>query len=135
MFSTSLVYEIEQNRAVVSRKSSFPKDPGDRVTAGKTRLKIGFPMRGSTGPQKSGPESGFGRRSSLARSGYGSGTMASVSSHNIKNDSSGCSGRLHKKEAYTGTGIGLAMVKKGVERMGGQVGVESKLGEGSRFLD
>ncbi len=25
------------------------------------------------------------------------------------------------------------MVKKGVERMGGQVGVESKLGTGSRF--
>jgi signal transduction histidine kinase len=27
----------------------------------------------------------------------------------------------------------LALVKKGVERMGGRVGVESKPGEGSRF--
>jgi signal transduction histidine kinase len=34
---------------------------------------------------------------------------------------------------YEGTGIGLAIVAKGVERMGGQVGVESRLGQGSRF--
>ena len=41
--------------------------------------------------------------------------------------------RLHGIEAYPGTGIGLAIVKKGVDRMGGQVGVESQLGQGSRF--
>jgi signal transduction histidine kinase len=41
--------------------------------------------------------------------------------------------RLHGEEKYPGTGIGLALVKKGVERMGGQVGVDSKLGLGSRF--
>jgi signal transduction histidine kinase len=41
--------------------------------------------------------------------------------------------RLHGEEKYPGTGIGLALVKKGVERMGGQVGVESSLGNGSRF--
>ncbi|MBW4507760.1 MAG: response regulator [Scytonematopsis contorta HA4267-MV1] len=41
--------------------------------------------------------------------------------------------RLHGIESYPGTGIGLAMVRKGVERMGGQVGVESKPGGGSRF--
>jgi signal transduction histidine kinase len=40
--------------------------------------------------------------------------------------------RLHG-EKYQGTGIGLAIVQKGVERMGGQVGVESDLGQGSRF--
>jgi light-regulated signal transduction histidine kinase (bacteriophytochrome) len=34
---------------------------------------------------------------------------------------------------YPGTGIGLAIVKKGVERLGGQVGVQSQAGEGSRF--
>ena len=41
--------------------------------------------------------------------------------------------RLHGEEKYPGTGIGLALVKKGVERMGGQVGVDSAPGEGSRF--
>jgi signal transduction histidine kinase len=34
---------------------------------------------------------------------------------------------------YGGTGIGLAIVEKGVERMGGRVGVEASLGQGSRF--
>ncbi|MDB6109568.1 MAG: hypothetical protein JWR69_1318 [Pedosphaera sp.] len=41
--------------------------------------------------------------------------------------------RLHRADEYTGTGIGLAIVRKGVERMGGTVGVESRPGEGSRF--
>ena len=34
---------------------------------------------------------------------------------------------------YPGTGIGLSIVRKGVERMGGSVGVESQPGRGSRF--
>jgi PAS domain S-box-containing protein len=41
--------------------------------------------------------------------------------------------RLHRQETYPGTGIGLAIVRRGVERMGGQVGVESQPGQGSRF--
>ena len=41
--------------------------------------------------------------------------------------------RLHGSETYPGTGIGLAIVRKGVERMGGNVGVESAPGAGSRF--
>jgi signal transduction histidine kinase len=34
---------------------------------------------------------------------------------------------------YPGTGIGLSIVRKGIERMGGRVGVESEPGKGSRF--
>jgi PAS domain S-box-containing protein len=41
--------------------------------------------------------------------------------------------RLHSNESYPGTGIGLALVRKGIERMGGRLGVESKTGEGTRF--
>ncbi|MHB8060146.1 MAG: ATP-binding protein [Gaiellaceae bacterium] len=41
--------------------------------------------------------------------------------------------RLHGGESYPGTGIGLAIVRKGVERMNGLVGVESRAGEGSLF--
>ena len=41
--------------------------------------------------------------------------------------------RLHSHESYPGTGIGLALVRRGVERMGGRIGLESELGKGSRF--
>jgi PAS domain S-box-containing protein len=41
--------------------------------------------------------------------------------------------RLVKAEEYPGTGIGLAIVRKAVERMGGEVGLESQPGQGSRF--
>lgn len=41
--------------------------------------------------------------------------------------------RLHGVETYPGTGIGLAIVHKGAERMGGEAGVESTPGKGSRF--
>ena len=41
--------------------------------------------------------------------------------------------RLQPVEQYEGTGIGLAIVRKAAERMGGSVGVESKPQQGSRF--
>ena len=41
--------------------------------------------------------------------------------------------RIHAADEYEGTGIGLAIVRKAAERMGVQAGLESELGEGSRF--
>ncbi|HVF16812.1 MAG TPA: ATP-binding protein, partial [Steroidobacteraceae bacterium] len=42
--------------------------------------------------------------------------------------------RLHREDEYQGTGIGLALVRKALERMNGSVRAQSKEGEGTTFI-
>ena len=42
--------------------------------------------------------------------------------------------RLHRAEEYPGTGVGLAMVRRALERMGGRVRAESEVGKGATFF-
>jgi len=42
--------------------------------------------------------------------------------------------RLQRAEDYPGTGIGLAIVRKALQRMGGRVWIESAAGQGTTFF-
>jgi PAS domain S-box-containing protein len=42
-------------------------------------------------------------------------------------------GRVHSEKNYEGTGMGLAIAKKAVSRMGGEIGFSSQVGGGSTF--
>ncbi|MBA4150550.1 MAG: PAS domain-containing protein [Verrucomicrobia bacterium] len=43
-------------------------------------------------------------------------------------------GRVYSNKQFEGTGIGLAIVKKAVERLGGQIGLESELVSGGKLI-
>ena len=42
--------------------------------------------------------------------------------------------RLHDSEEYEGTGIGLAIVKKAITKLGGSLSLQSQLGDGTTFF-
>ncbi len=41
--------------------------------------------------------------------------------------------RLHRREEFEGSGLGLSLSKKLIEKLGGKITIESDLGKGSRF--
>lgn len=41
--------------------------------------------------------------------------------------------QLNEPKLYTGTGVGLALVMKAVEKLGGTIGIDSNIGQGTRF--
>ena len=42
--------------------------------------------------------------------------------------------RLHTREEYEGTGIGLAIVKKATSKLNGAISIKSEFGKGSSFF-
>ena len=42
--------------------------------------------------------------------------------------------RLHHRGEYQGSGLGLSICKKIIHNLGGEIWVESKAGEGSKFV-
>jgi PAS domain S-box-containing protein len=127
---TGLKAAIGESRAVVTR-DPLPKVIGDGTQLGQLFQNLignGLKFRGAEPP-----------RIHVSSKRNGKAWIFSVQDHGIGIDSRYAERifvmfqRLHAKGEYPGTGIGLAICKKIVERHGGEIWVESRPGEGATF--
>jgi PAS domain S-box-containing protein len=121
---------IEDSSAVITR-DPLPMLMGDGTQLGQLFQNLignGIKFRGAVAPQIH-----------ISSRRNGKGWIFSVRDHGIGIDSRYAERifvmfqRLHAKGEYPGTGIGLAICKKIVERHGGKIWVESRPGDGSTF--
>jgi PAS domain S-box-containing protein len=121
---------VEESGAVITR-DSLPTVIGDATQLGQLFQNLignGIKFRGAEPP-----------RVHISSRRDGQWWVFSVRDHGIGFDSRYAERifvmfqRLHAKEEYPGTGIGLAVCKKIVERHGGEIWVESRPGEGATF--
>jgi PAS domain S-box-containing protein len=121
---------VEDSGAVITR------DPLPTVTADVTQLGQLFQNLIGNGIKFHGAEP---PRIHIACRKNGQGWVFSIRDHGIGFDAKYAERifvmfqRLHAKGEYPGTGIGLAVCKKIVERHGGEIWVESQPGQGATF--
>lgn len=124
--------EIRERSAAVSLRGPFPRVRGDRLLLGQvmTNLLINA-IKFMPEDRRPHVEVGVERRDgrvSIWVQDNGIGIEPQYRDRVFK-----LFERLHGREQYPGTGIGLAIVSRAVERMGGRIGFESTPGVGSRF--
>ncbi len=126
----NLMKVIEESGAVITHES-LPTVPGDEVqllqlfqnlVANAIKFRSQTPPQIRVSAQKSGPEWVF----AFKDNGIGIAPEHQERIFSIFQ-------RLHHRSEYPGTGIGLALCKKIVERHGGRIWVESQPGQGSTF--
>ena len=126
----NLMKVIEESEAVITQ-APLPTVFGDEVqllqlfqnlVANAIKFRGQAPPRIRVSAQKSGPEWIF----AIKDNGIGIAPEHQERIFSIFQ-------RLHHRSEYPGTGIGLALCKKIVERHGGHIGVESQPGQGSTF--
>ena len=126
----SLAGRIEESGAVVTQDPlpTVPADESQLTSVFQNLIGNGIKYRGEQAPQihVSAVESGDEWVFSISDNGIGIEPQFAERIFEIFQ-------RLHSKEEYAGTGIGLAICKKVIERHGGRIWVESEAKNGSNF--